>query len=148
MSQHLSSRVIRGALALVIVLAALPVPSVAWAAPAARAGKGIAVVAAPLPAQKCGTIWGTTWCVRATIDKYGVVRVGLKLPGISWMDMTVKGNGCYTFLQSGVCISNWKSQGTKVPPKWVCSFNWYAKIYIPVYGTKKTDTYSFVLTFP
>jgi hypothetical protein len=98
--------------------------------------------------EKCGSKWGMKFCVRATIDNKGVVRVGLKLPGLSWADVTVKKNGCYGLVGWGLCIKNFKTSGQSLPPKWKASWDWYLQAKIPLLGTQKTSTYHAELTFP
>ena len=98
--------------------------------------------------QKCGSLWAMTFCVRATIDNKGVVRIGFKLPGLSWAETTVKKDGCYTLLGWGLCVKNYKSSGKANPPQWKASWDWYLKASFGWFGTKKTSTFHGELTFP
>ncbi|HEY4689164.1 MAG TPA: hypothetical protein VIK33_07610 [Anaerolineae bacterium] len=98
--------------------------------------------------EKCGSFLGMKFCVRATIDNKGVVRVGLKLPLAPWVETTVKKNDCYTLAGWGLCVENFKSSGKANPPQWKVSFDWYLKAKIPLVGTKKTSTFHVELTFP
>ena len=98
--------------------------------------------------EKCGSLWGMKFCVRATIDNKGVVRVGLKLPAVSWIETTVKKDGCYTLAGWGLCVKNYKSSGKAIPPQWTVSWDWYLKADFGWFGTKKTSTFHAELTFP
>jgi hypothetical protein len=98
--------------------------------------------------EKCDKFWGMKFCVRATIDNKGVVKIGLKLPALSWKEMTIKKDGCYTLAGWGLCVKNYKSSGTKNPPQWKASWDWYLQVKIPFMGTKKTSTFPCELRFP
>jgi hypothetical protein len=98
--------------------------------------------------EKCGSLWGMKFCVRATIDDKGVVRIGLKLPRLSWKDMVVKKDGCHTFAGWGLCVKNYKTSSTTKPPQWKASWDWYLQVKVPFMGTKKTSTFHGELRFP
>jgi hypothetical protein len=98
--------------------------------------------------EKCGSLWGMKFCVRATIDNKGVVRIGLKLPALPWAETTVKKNDCYTLAGWGLCVENYKSSGKALPPQWKVSWDWYLKVKIPWVKPIKTSTFHAELTFP